>query len=354
VAIYLDTNVLYGWRTFAELRRLALSIVAAQIGQAIVLPSLVVEEAEAQYRRELESAVESFESAERAITRLFGTEYVHVEPVPWPEDQIATWRRRLREWCEVMDIHPGDAAAALSREVVGAPPAKPRVPKKPGIGARDAAIWLTIVRHHLSRDEDGHFVTANHTDFLRGDDLKPELLADLGDAARPIYVYADVDGLLARLGEPSDDKPVDVQDLKALALPAIRESLEDSLVVPLAVFSEVEGRRYRTEVLDGEPLETLRTRHYARGRESVTLVNAKWELTVRCMYQDADTESRDEWYVVRDLDVEGQIQVFLPEANGEHQTGQFIAAQLQSKTTVSITDRGLLFMTQRSLDEERE
>jgi len=41
VAIYLDTNVMYGWHTFAELDRLALTILASELGQEIIIPSLV-------------------------------------------------------------------------------------------------------------------------------------------------------------------------------------------------------------------------------------------------------------------------------------------------------------------------
>ncbi len=79
VAVYLDTNVLYGWTTFTALNRLAISIVAGQLNQPLVLPQIVADE-EAQLGRELQSAVDSYAAAERALQALFPIEYTHVEP----------------------------------------------------------------------------------------------------------------------------------------------------------------------------------------------------------------------------------------------------------------------------------
>jgi len=58
MSIYLNTNILYGARTFSEPKMLALRILANQLGQQIFLPSVVAVETENQYRRRLGEATE--------------------------------------------------------------------------------------------------------------------------------------------------------------------------------------------------------------------------------------------------------------------------------------------------------
>jgi hypothetical protein len=53
LAIYLDTNVMYRWLTLAEFDRLALTILATELGQDVVVPSLVADELEGHRRRQL-------------------------------------------------------------------------------------------------------------------------------------------------------------------------------------------------------------------------------------------------------------------------------------------------------------
>jgi hypothetical protein len=71
MAIYLDSNVLYPWRTFTELDRVAVSIVASQTKQFILVPWLVAEEAQAHYRRSLEGTVARLDSAISDVNRVF-------------------------------------------------------------------------------------------------------------------------------------------------------------------------------------------------------------------------------------------------------------------------------------------
>ena len=62
-------SVLWSWRTFAAADRLALSIVAHQLGQAVFIPSIAMREAEERYRRDLETIVERFERTQSDIER---------------------------------------------------------------------------------------------------------------------------------------------------------------------------------------------------------------------------------------------------------------------------------------------
>jgi hypothetical protein len=71
MAIYLDTNVLRGWRTLAAAERLAVDILAAELGLEIVVPSLVAAEIEGHWRREFEAAADSFYASARKVEVLF-------------------------------------------------------------------------------------------------------------------------------------------------------------------------------------------------------------------------------------------------------------------------------------------
>jgi hypothetical protein len=96
VAIYLDANILWSWRTFNEVDRLALSIVAHQSGQAVRLPEIAAREAEEHYRRTFVDAVERHENAAQDLAAKFDQEIdVLLEPTPWVPDAVERWRQRL-------------------------------------------------------------------------------------------------------------------------------------------------------------------------------------------------------------------------------------------------------------------
>lgn len=345
VAIYLDANVIYPWRTFSELRRLALSIVAGQLGQEVVIPSLAADEAEQHLSRALDEAIEQFDRAADKLRDLFGPDQeVYAEPSPWAPAVLRVWRQRLVELGRVVPLGADDAHRALAREVTGTPPARPRTGKGSGGGARDAAIWLTVVRDHLSREEDGHFITADKRDFTSGDGLKLELVRDLEPATHPLHVYDGVDSFVGGLGEPSEPEAIDLAAVKRRSLGSIRQGLRDSVSVASVVFPELDPRlRYRIDVLDADPVEVVRAREYRRDAEGVLLVDAKWSMTADCKLQEAGTATPDRWTAVN-LTLRGRTQVYLPRGPERPDDGQFIAAQLSSSQSVFLNDDGSLLI----------
>jgi hypothetical protein len=344
VALYLDTNVIFGWRSFGELDRLALAIAADQIGQSIIVPELVVVEGAAHYRRELEAAIEEFDRAESHLTELFGLEYVHTEPQPDPDWPMAKWRERLEEMCEVIPAHPSDAALALEREIHGYPPARERVPKKPGTGARDVAIWLGILRDHRERGEMGYFLTKNTKDFLDGDCLKPRLLKDLTGLDHPLEVRLGIAGLLDGLGTSAHDVEVEPEAVTRDGFTAIQHGLADTLIVPRAAFDSITAHRFRTAVTSGEALKVLRAQRFARGEESILMVDAEWSLKADCLFQDMPAEDEGMWGALREVGLTGRVQVYIPEGEDSPVAGQLIAAQLTADRTASfMSDGSLLF-----------
>jgi hypothetical protein len=330
---------MYPWRTFAELDCLGLSIVARQIGQRIRVPEIAADETEAHYRRSLQETLNRFRNAEKDLTDDFNLEYVHVEPDPRPDDLVTEWRRRLRMLAEEVPHHSDDAVEALRREIHGRPPAR-RAPKKPGIGARDVAVWLAILRDHVSRDEVGHLLSKDFGAFGKDGDLKAELREDLSGAGtnHPIHLYPGIDEFLSLLGEPSDVE-IDLADLERRAAPMLRKALEVSSEVPLAVYEDLVGheRRYRTLVKEARPVRVLSARRYEREDDAVTVVNAEWELRVDTLMQSRDTPNQAEWYVQEDVPLNGAVQLYLADERGEELPPQFISARFRSEESVQVT-----------------
>jgi hypothetical protein len=142
MAVYLDTNAMYNWRTFAEQSRLALAVVARELEQEIVVPSLVAEELEGHMRRKLASTAHAFDQAADAVRGLFDLDYVETEPMIDVSSTLHSWRQRLDETFGSCEVTADDALNGLRREIAGTPPAQRDNPNRPGRGARDAAIWL--------------------------------------------------------------------------------------------------------------------------------------------------------------------------------------------------------------------
>lgn len=340
MAIYLDTGVICRWRNFDTFDRLALSIAADQLDQQIVVPELVVEEAMAHRERDLIGVIDRFHKAEGELKSHFGVDDVHSEPAPDVGRQMRDWLQQLEGFGDVLSMNPADMMRALKREVRGQAPAKARTPNKPGSGARDAAIWLAALSDHRSQDETGFFVTTNSKDFLDGEDLRPGLVEDLVDLKYPLEVRIGVSGLLDFLGTSAESVSVDPETVTREASEAVRFGLADTWFVPLAVFTESSGHRFRTAVTRAEATHVVSARRFARDAESLLVVDADWSLTVDCLFRDAIANEGDPWGVVRGVGLTGRIQVYIPEGDLEGGRGELIAARLRSDKNIGFLENG--------------
>jgi hypothetical protein len=302
-------------------------------------------EATAHHHRDLLSTLEGFEAATEEVVRAFDLDYTMTEPVPDPDARSAQWRERLLEMCEMVPVHPPDAVEALEREIHGTPPARERVARKKGMGARDAAIWLAVVRDHRERGEAGYFITKDTGDFLDGDRLKSRLLADLGTGVPMLDVHAGIAAMLDAMGTSSGEASVAASDLTDRAAEGIREGLLDSPIAPRAVFESLEGHRFRTEVKSAEASEVKRARRYTRPGAAVTLVDADWRLLVDFRFQESGTEEPEKWGRVRDVTLRGRLQVYLPDQSDGDGRAQLIAAQLLSDQEVAFLSDDKLIIT---------
>jgi PIN domain-containing protein len=347
MAIYLDANILWGWRAFDEVERLALSIVAHQIGQTVFVPRVAAREAEGTYRRSLERAIERHDGAVRELQRQFRTAFfVDVEPQPWIPDAIDAWKAGLAGLAEVIPTEPVDAVEALEREIVGDPPTKKRAkdkPEKPGEGARDAAIWLTVLRHHKSTGEPGAFITTNSDDFAESGELKPALAAELEGYDHPLTLYLSVGEFIDSLGQPTEGPEIGLDELRELAEPTLKEALKHRPDVPRTYWDQLEPElRYATEIDSARPTRIRAQHRYERPDEAVSVVDADWKLTVTARFQDIDMETPNVWGRLQGpLDMTARIQVFVPERDGTRERAQFITAgRWSSQTTLYLTESG--------------
>lgn len=355
MAIYLDANILWSWRTFSEIDRLALSIVAHQTGQAVYLPEIAAREAEEHYRRSLVEAVERHESAAHDLAAKFDQEIdVHLEPTPWVPDAVETWRQRLEQVAEVVPTDPSDAVAALEREIVGRPPTKERQKGKPGAGARDAAIWLTVLRDHRSRGEPSVFVTANKQDFATDGTWKAGLAAEVAELEHPLTLHLSLESLVETLGKACEGKAPTVEELRRLVEPTLTTVVGDRQDLVSAYWGRLEPDwRYRSRVTAARPIAVRRTRRYERGDESVTLVDADWELDVTPCFQDVDTDIPEQWSCLQDpVDVRGRIQAFVTERVGAAQPAQVIGATWSSPVSLYRQPSGEIMSLRELTNEE--
>lgn len=336
MAIYLDANVLWSWRTFDEADRLALSIVAHQLGQKIFVPAIAAREAEETHRRKLTESLRSYHAAVDQLHRWFDVDFhAELEPQLDVADAVYIWRRRLGLLAEVIPTDAADAVEALEREIVGRPPTKQRVPKKAGSGARDAAIWLTVLRHHRNAAEAGIFVTKNSHDFASDGELKAALAAELGAYAHPLSLYLSLDRLIESLGEPADAPTLEIDELRLVAEPLLLEALKHRPDVASAYWDEfLPQLRYGTHVRSARPVRICAQHRYERGDEAVTLIDADWELSVEPRWQDIDTDTPAEWSGSGPFDMTGRIQLFLPERRDARQPPQLITGRWSSRTTL--------------------
>jgi len=337
MAIYLDTNVMRGWLTFREPDRLALAILASELQQVVVVPSLVAEELDALQRRRLQEVASQFKSASDRVKEFFNLEYVQTEPVVDVEMALDPWRASLAGAFESCTVTADDALEGLRREISGTPPARRPDRKGPGIGGRDAAIWAAVARDHAVRGEPGHFVTGDKG-FWDGSHMSPRLIRDLADAAESLTLHASIKDALVDLGV-HHDFDMDTEQVRARALPLIVTGLEHSRLLPSRVFSDdFQSLEFRTEVTSGAVEHVDLARRFSGNLGDIILVDATWKLEFRVLYRPLGGGDGLNWYVMDDLDARGPVQVYLTQAESRTTEGQFIAAQLQPRQEVFVGD----------------
>jgi len=164
--IALDTNQVLTDSTLDGPVFVILKALAESTGHSLVLPSLVIEEAVADYERRVRKIGQQVEANFTELKRLIPWWPEHVPSAPLPAQAAIEYGRRLSRMLphEALPLNGDDARDALLREVERELPASTD-PSKPGSGARDAAIWLTVLRAGADRGSRVYFVSNDKRAF---------------------------------------------------------------------------------------------------------------------------------------------------------------------------------------------
>jgi hypothetical protein len=347
--------VLWPWLSFTEPERLAVSIVAHQLKQNVLVPAIAVFEAEEELRRRIEQEIAKLDSAQQGLERVLGEDVdIIPEPSPDADTHIEKWRMRLEEFATVLPLSSEDADLALRREIEGRRPARPREKGKHGAGGRDTAVWLTIIRDHLAREEPGHLVSGDQKAFAGAQgQLHPALSMEVREGGGcTIDYYNEVAQLVKTLGQTAPSRSIDAATLPQLAGRTIATALRDSMEVPRAIWSDLHPTlRYRTEVTSAEALAVLSQRRYLQGDDGVLALNTHWEVAVDALWQSRDTDSPQTWSVIDKIELSGEVQLLIEEREGELGAAEMIGAQFSSPRTLSLEpDGSVVSMEQQLLD----
>lgn len=189
MAIYLDASVLRVTLQGPEMS--AVRALARAHKQAILIPSVALDEATANRRRDIEQAISEVQQAIKKANWAFR---VPEFTGPNPTLLALTWRQGMLKAAEVLPLLPDHASEALFREIERVPPTRK------GFGARDAAIWMAVRDHHLAAQQPGYFVSANVKDFANDHgQLRNELAAELVGTQRPLQFVKSLADLVAVL-----------------------------------------------------------------------------------------------------------------------------------------------------------
>lgn len=214
--IIFDANVLFGLSPddpkFDLLRALK------QSGQQHVsIPWMVQEELIAQRVLRHAEAHRAAESATRDLNRI--APWLHERgPKPFNRSTASDyWRQAYGRLFEIVETSGDVARQALLREANCEKPAKGPDAKDKG-GARDAAIWLSVVEYlKVNPDENVYFVTANTRDFGDGSEFPAPMADDIKGLEDRLTLLTSFDSVVSEFSTPLEiDKAHIEKDLASL------------------------------------------------------------------------------------------------------------------------------------------
>ncbi|MFL0023152.1 PIN domain-containing protein [Streptomyces sp. NBUL23] len=193
--IFLDTNVLPRMGSLKNVLMSAVLKVATHSGLRIYVCDVVVEEA-VNIRKELASeAIQKLQDAFNQASKLLELESIYI---PDLHEVTEAWREELTSTFEVVPVGGIQAVEALKRE------AARKRPAREGKGARDSAIWLSMLDFADGRADPIHFVSDNKDDFADTSDAKrlhPDLIEDCEARSIEVVYHRNLDSLLETLSQ---------------------------------------------------------------------------------------------------------------------------------------------------------
>lgn len=208
--IIFDTNALYGLHRQSPKFDLLMALKLSG-SQAVGIPWMVREELVARQVLEYVAAYESARSAMDGLNRKTPWGPLASFPSREVEKVKEHWRSIYGEVLITLETSGENARHALAREAYCEKPAKTN-PKAKG-GARDAAIWLSVIDYLRDNPEDEvYFVTDNGSDFGNGD-YPAAMLDDLGDMKGRLILLTSFEEVISRFTQEIDADIEHIRDL---------------------------------------------------------------------------------------------------------------------------------------------
>jgi predicted nucleic acid-binding protein len=281
LVIILDTNQLFHNMTLDTPTLGVLKAIATQKGHRLGIPALVANEFLAVYERKVASTAESLAKQIKNLQAVDPSWAGSAMIFPDPQASASDHAARLLSIFEILPVSDHAAAESLRREVLRQLPACEKGGK--GIGARDVAIWLTVI-DQLRSEETVYFVASDiaaygkeqlhstlkeEADALRRDGLRycPSILELLNDLADRREIPQATERLIA----------ADVQ---------VKESVKAALKGtsgPLVSYSPNEDGRFLSFQATGddglEPETVSETHAYSVGSTAWAAIRITWIAT---------------------------------------------------------------------------
>lgn len=277
MTIIVDTNILPRGGEADNLEINILLALGGETGHDVALPSIVLEEAVSERRREIELAFDQLISAHRAACK-----YANLPPLaerPVPGELAREYENILRHRFTILPIPPGASDEALRREAHRLRPARD------GRGARDVAIWLTAKRAHVDSGGPTYFVSNNVKDFGHPDgSLHKDLRQEVGRFKGEFSYCRSVAELLGLVAEPIEAF-VDAEYLNAhteAAQAAIsvlhRDDVLNSLTLPPELDVANRTPPFAAGPADAHPVAVRDSRSFQLEARKIAVVWTQWEI----------------------------------------------------------------------------
>lgn len=156
---------------------------------------------------------------------------------------IASYKSRISNTFDIVELDGESAIEALRREACRIAPASTSFDTK-GSGARDAAIWLSLIHRSSESSEKIYFISSDKQAFSG-----PAIAADCNETSPSIMILGDIRELLEALTDRVD---VEVNQSSIEESEAIHNKVLDQLVNYTGILGNV-----MTAAIDSQPRSSM-------------------------------------------------------------------------------------------------
>jgi hypothetical protein len=276
MAIYLDANVFPDRGSLPSLELATLVALAKESSLTVNIPEIVLEEVLSRYMRGVLTTQDKFQSAAAEAAKYWEVSSVYF---PDPDELVSERRQALMKLVTFLPLESEDARDGILREIWR------RRPAREGKGARDAAIWNSIVRHHHTADERGFFVSRNTKDFAcpSGDSWASALSDEIAKCTEPLMYFNSPEKLFEELATPASLKlNRHIADTSDVLMQAVSAFVEDRHIYATSLTSSgLDGTPFLAAPVSAE-LQGIREVHsYVVADKTIAVAWTDWHVECR-------------------------------------------------------------------------